>query len=624
MSNEVETNYEAVETTKEKITKDIFEVTTRRVEPVVTGVHVLAKSNIVKKDVLRRVQKATLAEIKEVLANTYGPVGSNTSFLRGENKDSLVTNYTKDGHSVLKAITYTDPIELSIQSQLSDITHHVEHEVGDGTTSAVMLSEAIFSNLCDLESSATPYMLIEQFKEVVSVIQGFISENGRTATIDDIFDLCMISTNGNEEISNIISDIYKKHGTEVFVSIATSNTTDNMIKELDGLTLDEGFSDPAYINTMDGKSSIRNAKVYVFDDPIDTPEMISFFEKIIITNVIDPIQGDGDAVPTVIVAPRFSRDMSGLMEMFISQLYMFDQQKAQTQKPPVLVITNLGPNLDKMYDIAKLCGCKNIRKYIDPKIQAADVEKGLAPTLDTVIDFAGTCELVEADTSKTKFVNPGAMFELDENGLIQYTEDGPVYSTIYKNLLNFVQAELDNAIANSLDSHSIGKVRRRLQSLKANMVEFYVGGITIADRDALKDLVEDAIKNCRSASLDGIGFAANYEGFRASVSAMKKYLEADDIELYEIAKLIARAYKDIIITLYNSIFGDETVSATIVNQSLEAGCPYNIFTNKFDGKVLTSIQTDIKIIDAISKIITIMFTSNQALVQSPHINNYID
>ena len=38
-----------------------------------------------------------------------------------------------------------------------------------------------------------------------------------------------------------------------------------------------------------------------------------------------------------------------------------------------------------------------------------------------------------------------------------------------------------------------------MQSLKANMIELNIGGITIADRDEAKDLVDDAVKSCRSA-----------------------------------------------------------------------------------------------------------------------------
>ena len=51
-------------------------------------------------------------------------------------------------------------------------------------------------------------------------------------------------------------------------------------------------------------------------------------------------------------------------------------------------------------------GCKVIKKYIDPDIQQKEIEAGLAPTPETVIDFCGEADMVEADQYKTKFVNP--------------------------------------------------------------------------------------------------------------------------------------------------------------------------------------------------------------------------
>ena len=50
--------------------------------------------------------------------------------------------------------------------------------------------------------------------------------------------------------------------------------------------------------------------------------------------------------------------------------------------------------------------------------------------------------------------------------------------------------------------------------------------------------------------------------------------------------------------------------------------PINLKTLEFDGKVLTSILSDITILDCIARIVTIMFTSNQILISSPMSNSY--
>ena len=49
----------------------------------------------------------------------------------------------------------------------------------------------------------------------------------------------------------------------------------------------------------------------------------------------------------------------------------------------------------------------------------------------------------------------------------------------------------------------------------------------------------------------------------------------------------------------------------------------NIATNEFDKKVLSSIKSDVIILETIEKILTLMYTCNQYLVQDPLHNSYI-
>ena len=145
-----------------------------------------------------------------------------------------------------------------------------------------------------------------------------------------------------------------------------------------------------------------------------------------------------------------------------------------------------------------------------------------------------------------------------------------------------------------------------------------VGGITIADRDSARDLVQDAVRNCRSAAADGFGCAANYEGYRAVCELIKE----GNSDLNDMYIAIRDAYRDIITILYATIESDAKIVDHYIDTSLEKGFPFNLSTRLWDNKVITSIQTDVKILDAISKIVTIMFTANQCLVQAPHINVY--
>ena len=146
----------------------------------------------------------------------------------------------------------------------------------------------------------------------------------------------------------------------------------------------------------------------------------------------------------------------------------------------------------------------------------------------------------------------------------------------------------------------------------------FIGGITLSDRESKRDLVEDAVLNCRSAAANGVGFGANYEGYIAS--DISNYPTLSNKEK-SIMNIINNAYVDTIKLLYSTIYNEDKVE-DIIKGFKEFNNPYNMTTNSFDKKVLTSINADINILDAIAKIITIMLTSNQAIVMTPNVNRY--
>lgn len=569
-------------------------------------------SNIVKKDIVREVQHETLTEIQGALLPSFGPMGSTTNI---DVKDKL-NCYSKDGHTILKHLSFKDPIECRVRDDLEEVTRYIVQKVGDGTTSAVVLTKFIFDEFLNLESDMTPFEIIEKFKECVGEMKELIESKCKEITPEVIYEIAFISTNGNKEIAKNISDIYRTYGNEVFIDVGYSNTTDNLLKSYDGMTINSGYSDTAYINnTEKAACSIRNPKIYAFADPVDTPEMVSFFDTIIKNNIYNPIQNRTEVIPTVILCPKLSRDLSGYMDSVITLMNQYDQANQSNHKPPFLLVTNIF-NQDIYYDVARMCGCKEIKKYIDPQLQQKDIEAGIAPTPETIDDFAGSAELVEADLVKTKFVNPLLMH--DENGELSHQ---------FKQLVEFLEAELKKAYQENQDNNVTGNLKRRIHSLKANMVDYLVGGITAADRDELKDFVEDAVLNCRSAAENGYGYGANFEGLRASKELYHKY--KDNSEKADFFKIIYKAYFSLSAVLYATRFGgieNKTANekaAKMVNESLENDCPWNIRTLEKGTNVLSSIQSDIVILEAISKIISLMITTNQFLCGNFSLNVYL-
>lgn len=583
-------------------------------------------SNLVKRNQLREVQLDVLETVSDVISKTAGPYGSYSMIMH---QDRL-TEYTKDGHKVLSNFKFFRPLEKAVHDELLGITEHVIKKVGDGTTTAVQLSYYIYKALCDKTEyfhniDANPYQIVSTFQGIVKEISDKIREHGRrTITAYDIYQICLISTNGNEMVSRDIADIYEKFNMDVYIELNTSNTESSIMKTYDGIIMNKGFSSPSFINTEQNTVDIPNTHLYYFPDPVDTPEMIQLFMQIFINNIYTPYQkGTGKYVPTVIMCPSISRDAESSLADIEQIFYGFDKNNMRANKPPFCIITGINDRVDNIGDIITLCGIPSIRKYINPDQREEDIKKGVAPSVETVSDFCGYADSVVIDIDKMKIINPAKMY--DENSVIN--EDGSrEYSAVYNSLISFLkeQIRIESQVKDNL--LVLTELKRRLHSLTANFVEYYVGGVSAADRDNVKDLVEDAILNCRSAMDSGIGYGAGFEGLRAVCELNREFKDKDNEELVlkqTILDIIFNAYNQIAVNLYSTAMSNKDAN-DIIYDSLEKGKPYNIREKTFDGlQVYTSIETDPVILDAISKIITIMYTSNQAFLIEPTQNVYI-
>lgn len=590
-----------------------------------------AVSNIVPKNVLREVQLETIERIANALANSYGPSGSTTLIRKGDDvKGSGVTAYTKDGHSILGAIKFNKPIEMSILDDLKDITRNTVKTVGDGTTSAVILSYEIFRALNEIISdhaNFTEKAVVAELQKVVKDITTIIENSKQKPTIDKIYQIALTSTDGNEEVASSIREIYEQFGLGVYIDVGISNTTNHMVKTYEGLTIDGGYFNPCFINrAKDAVSELQNPNIYIFEDPIDNNYTLNLCYKIVEQNLIAPLtkyntlvqqgnQAEADAVianelkATAIITPTFGRDIRSQMDSIID---MMSSSKIE-QRAPLTIITGM-TDVDRLADLAAMTGAKTIKKYVDPEVQKSDVEKGIAPTLDNVAtEFGGKAELLVADTKTTKVINPELMFVNDEEGK-------RVFSSEYNNLLASLEAQLTQLDTVKESATEVNVLRRRIQSLKCNMVDYLIGGVSYTDRDALKDAVEDAVLNCRSAAKEGIGYAANFEGLRAAHEVAEVTSNLSPIR-EAVSNAIYKAYANTVARIYVDYMAVEDIEQDdLIKTLIERNKPIDVTGN--DREVLSSIKTDPTTLQAIVDIVGLMFKTNQFLCPIPDMNTY--
>ena len=579
-------------------------------------------SNIVEQETLQDQSLKTMSIISNSLLTSFGPYGSATQI----KKDGTLPKFTKDGHTILCNIFFNGVIELGLREVLEDLTKHVVKEVGDGTTSAIILSHLIYkrlnskldpdtNDLYDLE--VAPSEIEATLKEIAKEAEEIIKSKAKeVTTYEDIKKIALISTNNNQEMAKLISNVYMENGTDVYIDVKRSTDSNDYMKIFDGMTLNTGYSNKEFVNNeAESTAEVNAPNIYFFEDPIDTPEMIEFLGAIVYRNIFEKINAKEAIVPTVIVTPKMSKDTASVMDPLIKTILNARQSNVDI---PFVLITNLHQT-EQFMDLANLTGARTIRKYINFEQQAIDQQNGDAPTAENVHEWCGHADAVIAGYNKTKFINPKNMYEEGTNE----------FSAYYKAILNNLQAQLENARKDGKDLNAIGNLRRRIHSMKANMVDLYIGGSTPEERDNRFDAAEDAVLNCMSAAEHGYGWGANVQGLLAIKELVEKYTDTEGIKK-DLVSIVYNSYLDLLAKLYATKFGQNPESYAeasskvkdLTYKTLSTGIPVNLRTGETDSLVLSSIRSDITILGIVTKVVGMLVTTKQFLCQTPAHNIY--
>ena len=103
----------------------------------------MKKTNIIEINEFHKAQSITLQQLKDSLIQSFGPMGSNAMIL----KDNQFNKYSKDGKTILENIRFVGVVEEFCRRDIAEITRNIVTTVGDGTTSAIILSSLIFDGI---------------------------------------------------------------------------------------------------------------------------------------------------------------------------------------------------------------------------------------------------------------------------------------------------------------------------------------------------------------------------------------------------------------------------------------------------------------------------------------------
>ena len=190
-----------------------------------------------------------IKKLSKAVKSTLGPNG-NTVLIESPNHTHGLT-VTKDGVTVAKSIDLIDPIEnlaVKIMRQASDRT---ATEAGDGTTTSIVLTEALILNGLD-QLDANPSLnrteLLRSLVEVSELVVEKLKSNGKKLTNTMLADVATISANNDKNIGGIIASVYKEVGKNGIVTVERSQSTETYAETTLGLKIDRGYLTPLFIN----------------------------------------------------------------------------------------------------------------------------------------------------------------------------------------------------------------------------------------------------------------------------------------------------------------------------------------------------------------------------------------
>ena len=203
--------------------------------------------------------------LANAVVSTLGPNGRNVVI----EKEHGQVQSTKDGVTVAKHISLSDPIENLGVNLVKDASLKTADKAGDGTTTSTLLArEMIEGGLKHLNNGVNAVEIKREIdasvEEVIKNLKSEISED--ISSEDQLEQVATVSANNDKEIGKLIATALDKVGDEGIVHIEESKSGETYLETVEGLQFDRGFKSPYFVtdnNTM--TSTLTDVSVLIAD-----------------------------------------------------------------------------------------------------------------------------------------------------------------------------------------------------------------------------------------------------------------------------------------------------------------------------------------------------------------------
>ncbi len=522
-----------------------------------------AKNILFKEDARQKILKGvrTLASAVKV---TLGPKGRNVVIDRSYGAPHI----TKDGVTVAKEIELEDKHENMGAQMVKEVANKTADKAGDGTTTATLLAEAIYSEgLRNIAAGANPM----EIKRGIELAVKEICEQLKTFSkpIQDrkeIAQVATISANGDTEIGEIIAKAMERVGKDGTITIEEGKGFETTLDVVEGMNFDRGYLSAYFMTNPETQQAVlEDAFVLIYDKKIAAmKEFLPILQAVAETGrpfLIIAEDVEGEALATLVV----NRLRAGLKVCAVKAPGFGDKRKAILQ------------------DIAILTGAQFISEELGLKLDSI------------TLDMLGKVKKVVVKKEETTLV------------------DGAGEKSAIQERIALIKRQIEEATSD----YDREKLQERLAKLAGGVGIIRVGAATEVEMKERKDRVEDAQHATKAAVEEGILPGGGVSLIRC-LPALEKLAASANGNIKLGIEIIMRA----ICWPLRQIAENAGVEGSVVVQKVAAMGPYegwnaqtDVFGNMFEMGIVDPTKVVRLCIELAASIASLLLTTEAIITE---------
>ncbi len=390
-------------------------------------------------------------QLTRAVEATLGPAGR-TVILGRKWGSPLVT---KDGVTVAKEIDLPEPFENMGAQMVKEVAKKTNDDVGDGTTTATVLAEAIYrTGLKYVSAQANPVDIKRGIDAAVETVVGELKKQSRRISgTERIAKVAAVSANGEESIGEIIAAAIDKVGRDGVITTEEGKGIEMSLEVVEGMQFDRGYLSPHFVTHPDRlECELEDVSLLIHEKKIsNVNELLPILEKVSASGrslLIIAEDVEGEALATLVV-----NKLRGTLKIAAVKAPGYGDRRKEM-----------------LEDIAVLTGGRMITEDLGIKLEAVPLED-LGRAKRVLIDKENTIVVEGAGTARA---------------------------------LSGRCAQIRAQIEETTSEYDREKLQERLAKLSGGVAKILVGAATETEMKEKKARVEDALNATRAALEEGI------------------------------------------------------------------------------------------------------------------------